>query len=85
MSEKFDKALAKANEALDRMKSPIERERDALKQQLAEAVELLAFYAEPFTWCRVIADSRTDVNLSDIYGEKSRAFLNKIGAVGSAD
>lgn len=48
---------------------------DALRAQLAEAREVIKFYADPFTWARVGADCLAGVRLHDMYTDKARAWL----------
>lgn len=56
-----------------------------LKDKLDEAIKLIKFYAEPFTWSRVMADARhVDYSeksplLNNMYGQKAREFLEKVG------
>lgn len=37
----------------------------------------LEFYAEPYTWARVVADYRADVNLHGMYGRHAEKLIVK--------
>ena len=41
----------------------------------------LEFFAEPFTWSRVVADYRSDVRLNDMYGSKAREAIAEVDRI----